>query len=289
MSEKREWRRAMESLLGMEPRDVVGQWSIANFLQNEQLMLQILGNFQFDNFPEEWDMEYFKLVLFSEGMICITDTDVGVVPLRCGATGINIWERPTRCIIANAILGSFERTIGEDCALIHCKPNYRGFLDWIRPASYLLASCDSAIAVNLMNSKTPFIGEVETPAQKKELEKMHDEITAGNPLVIARQGTGSNFTLFNTKNSFISDMIMDLKQDIKNDWLCTIGIKSVDEKKERLISSEVEAGNEEVEYNIQHIRETIQRDLNVANKLYGLNIQVRALSEERRKENGNTP
>ena len=46
-------------------------------------------------------------------------TKSGVLPLECGIGGINVFNKPTKCFIANPILGSFDRTINDDCVLVY--------------------------------------------------------------------------------------------------------------------------------------------------------------------------
>ena len=87
---------------------------------------KILSRFVLENAPDNWDMNYFWLHLFIDGYISILDTELGVIPLKCGYTGINVWERPTEIIIANPIIGSFQRKIGIDAALIHLQYDYHG-------------------------------------------------------------------------------------------------------------------------------------------------------------------
>lgn len=283
-----EWSNRMTQIInGQKPSDVKTSNAVSTWIHWEQMFLQCLSQFQIENVPEEWDEEYMKVILLLEGHIAITDTELGVVPLSCGIAGINLWNRPTRCIFANPILGSFEREIGVNCALIHLKPDFMGISPWFDLYSTTMGLCDSAVAVNLINTKATFIGEVSDKSEASEMKKMYDQISEGKPAVFVRDGLPGNFQFLNPKQSFIADSILDVKHTIQNEWLARIGIRGVDEKKERLISAEVEDGNDAVDYNVYHMVETANRGFAKANSLYGMNLKI-VLHSEEVKPSGNS-
>lgn len=275
------------NLWGPSPKKMAGQLNLDGIIHKDILLNQALASLTVDGAPDSWDMEYFMLHLLLDGKICITDTAVGVVPLMCGTTGFNIYNRPTTCVIANTVLGNFERTIDVDCALIHLKNDYLGIQNIIDLYSYFLSAADSSIAVNLMNSKVSFIGECSTKSQLQSMKKMYDKISEGEPAVFVGDGLKSNFTYLNPTNTFIADKIVEIRKEFRDEFLALIGIANANtNKKERLISAEVNASNTETDYNIYHWLQNIQSGLDVANRLFNLNLSVR--KTEFGEENGNT-
>ena len=166
------------------PKKVEGEFSWANGYYWQWALKKILSRFELENAPEGWDINYFWSHLFLDGYISILDTSLGVIPLKCGHTGINVWDRPTDIIIANHILGNFTRKIGVDGALVHLQYDYMGINPILQRFSTLLAMCDSAISVNLMNSKVSFIGFVDDQAQASTMKLMYDKISEGEPAVL---------------------------------------------------------------------------------------------------------
>jgi hypothetical protein len=143
----------------------------------EWCLKKLFGAFEFSGIPDAWDYDYFLTHLFIDGYIAITDTAIGVIPLRCGVTGINVFDHPTTAIFANPVLGNFERELfGENsatsCALVKLQYDYNGIMPLIERYSELLAMCDNSIAVNLRNSKVAFIGFVSSKQQAATVEKM---------------------------------------------------------------------------------------------------------------------
>ena len=224
-------------------------------------------------------MDYFLEVLFLEGKICITDTAAGILPLRCGTTGIGIFEQPTECIIANPVLGSFRRTIDVDCALIRLQYNYQGLGWMINRYSTLLAMCDSGIAVNLMNSKAAYVFKASSKAQAETIKKMYDDITCGHPAVfVGENGSLNSENVYHlpVKENFVADDIQLLKRKILNEFLTEIGINNANlDKRERLTDDEVNANNDEVYANIQHWFDNLSDGINKANKLFNLGLSVK--------------
>lgn len=262
----------------MSPKSVEGQWNAGNIYYREWMLKKILSRFELVGAPDEWDMQYFWTHLFLDGAISIIDTTLGVIPVRCGYSGINVWDRPTTIIIANHVLGSFERTIGKNGALIHLQYNYLGVEPILARYSELLASCDSALAVNLMNSKVAFIGFVDDKAQASTMQKMYDKISEGEPAVFVRknQVNPENFIFANVKQSFIADDIQLVRRKLVNDFLSDIGINNANlDKRERLNTEEVNANNEEVRFNVLNWLDCVQEGLDVANLLYGLSLKIK--------------
>lgn len=259
------------------PRDVDGVANQSTWYHSRKLLRQLFGRFDF-SLPEDWPLDYFMSNLFIGGEICITDTAAGVIPLRCGHSGINMYNEPTECIIANPVLGEMRRTIGEECSLIRINPDYSGVMDIINRYAALLAMCDSSMAVTLMNAKVAFIGMATSKTQANTMKKMYDKLSMGEPAVFVNADAVNkeNFWFNNVKQNFVGEEIQRVKRMIQNDFLTEIGLNNANlDKRERLIQSEVDANNEEIQNNVQLWLDNIREGFRVANDLYGLDLKVK--------------
>lgn len=245
---------------------------------------KLFGAFDFGGIPESWDFDYMLENLFIHGYLAITDTSIGVIPLRCGITGINAFDHPTQAIFANPVLGNFERNLfgdnpSTDCALVKLQYDYNGAMPIVDRYSALLALCDNSIAVNLRNSKVAFIGFVSSKQQAASLEKMYASIDSGKPAVYVKRGDGltSEDIYYNhVRETYIANDVQLLKQSIKNDFLTEVGLNNANtDKRERLVVDEVNANNNEIQANVQHWIDNIREGLTRANKLFGLNLSVK--------------
>lgn len=277
----------LNNFFARRPKDVDGVANTSSLYYREWLLKKILSRIEFKNIPTFWNADYFLEVLFLEGRVCVTDTAMGILPFKCGLTGIGVFEQPTTCVIANPVLGNFDRTIDVDCALLRLQYNYQGAGWLINRYATLLAMCDSAVSVNLMNSKSAFIFKAASKAQAETIKKMYDEITMGRPAVfVGENGAINSENVFNipVKQNFVADDIQLLKRKIINEFLTDIGINNTNlEKRERLTDDEVNANNDEVIANIQHWMDNLKDGISRINKLYNLNMSV-----ELRKFGGNS-
>lgn len=241
------------------------------------LFRKAMSIYEFKNIPENWDFDYFLSILLSQGFITVTDTALGVVPLRCGISGINVYNHPTTVIIANPVLGNLERTIDEDCTLIKIAYDYRGIMDIVYRYATLLSECDSSISVNLMNSKVAFIGLVESKAQANSMKAMYDMISKGEPAVFVKGSQiNSDTILYNhVKENFVAGDIQILKRKIMSEFLTEIGVNNANtDKRERLTDNEVEANDSEIQLNAGYWLENIREGLEKTNKMFNLNLTV---------------
>lgn len=277
-----EWRELMERGATTE----AGALSKRQLLESYKTwcLKKLFGAFEFSGVPDGWDYDYMLFNLFIDGYIAITDTEIGVIPLRCGITGINAFDHPTTAIFANPVLGNFERDLFGDsyvdsCALVKLQYDYNGVMPLVNRYAELLASCDNSIAVNLRNSKVAFIGFVSSKQQAATVEKMYHDIDSGKPAVYVKRGDGltSEDIYYNhVKETYIANDIQLLKQSIKNDFLTEVGLNNANtDKRERLIVDEVNANNDEVQANVQHWLDNIREGLTRANALFGLNLGVK--------------
>lgn len=263
----------------LEPIDVEGLNNASVVYYTGECIKKLFGVYHFENVPDGWDIDYMKERVFLDGLMCITDTTLGVLPLQTGVSGINVFNHPTKCIIANPVLGSFERTIDVDCALVKLQFNFGNVWPIINRYATLLSMCDSAIAVNLMNTKAAAIFGADTKAEAETYKRMYDKIALGEPAVFVGESIAKKLgdrLLFNrVKEQYVADDVEDLKQRIMDDFLSDIGINNANtDKRERLNTYEVVSNTQEVRSGAEHWLEDVNEGLKVANRLYGLNLRM---------------
>lgn len=273
------------------PKDVDAQINESTFFYKERMLRKIFELFRF-TIPDDWDSDYFRENLFLNGFLGVTDTSLGVLALKCGASGINVFQKPTTLIFANPVLGSFQRTIGKDCEVIRLQYNWRGIVPILDKYAYLLAMCDSAVSVNLMNSKVAFIATAEGKAAAETIKTAYQQISEGNPFVCMSKDSVDSISweLLNVKNTFIGNDVSLLKQTIWNEFLTEIGIPNMNrDKRERMITDEVNANNAETAFSVSHWEETIREGMEKCNSMFGLSLAVKVNPIlEGGADNGNT-
>ena len=264
--------------------------SLFNFYRNKCYRM-LFGAFDFTGIPESWDFDYFLVNLFSYGYVGICDTPIGVIPLRCGLTGINAFDHPTTAIFANAVLGNFERSLfsenpADACALIRIQYDYHGVNHLIEKYSSQLAEIDNSISVNLRNSKVAQVFFADSKQQAATLQKLYRDIDSGRPVVTIKNDnlTPEGIYFNHVRETYIASDLQLLKADIINDFLTDIGLNNTNmQKRERLIVDEVNANNEEIQSNVEHWLKTITKGFERANQVFNLELAVK-LRKYRRGE-----
>lgn len=260
-----------------QPKDVEGVYNSSVIYYQSRLLRILTGLFEIGGVPDSWDMDYFWSTLLLRGYIAITDTALGVLPLQCGFSGLNVFQHPTRIIIANPVLGNLERTIDEDGVLLKLQYNYRGAAELIRRYAVMLAMCDSSLCVTLINAKVSFIGLASDKAQADTMKRMYDKLSAGEPAVFVNKDVGNpaNFFFNRAKENFLGEEILTTKRSIMNEFLTAIGINNANtDKRERLNADEVNTNNQEIGVNVQDWLENMQDGIDRANAMFGLSLTV---------------
>lgn len=268
-------RRAIREANGIEPANVNGQWAVRTAFYKDQLMQVLKGLIEIEC-PETWDTDFVLDALLFDGKFVVTDTDAGVIALNCSTYGVNMYYRNSKVLVANPVLGNFERTIGIDCELVYLMGNrwYRTFNPIVDIYAEKLASCDATIDVNLMNTRVAWIARCESEKQANEMKMVYDKVSRGEPAVFTGEVSdmGGSFEFFNSnvKNTYICDMIQTEKKAIMNEFLTMVGINNTNiEKKERLITGEVDGNVDEIECNISRIRTNLEYCQKRVNAMYG--------------------
>ena len=263
------------------PRDVDGIRNRSALYYRMWMLRKVFAIFEWGGVPESWDIDYIQTHLFIDGAVCITDTDMGVLALQTGWGGINVYNHPTECIVSNPVLGSFRKTIGKDCVLMKLQYDYSGISYLLDRYSYLLAACDEAISVNLMNSKVAFVFQAENKAQAKSIEKAYDDIMLGKPMVVMKDNAlmssrGNDIFFNHVRENFVAQDVEILKHMIVNDFLTEIGVANSNaDKRERVQSIEVQANNQVTGVNIVHWKENIENGIFEANNMFGLDLSIK--------------
>ena len=250
--------------------------------------------------PEEWDKDYFLYTLYGLGYIAIVDTDQYGVICQGGALGgYNLYYRPSYIIITNPLLKntltcSIDRSTespadraltsvtGKDCVLIKLQPDYSSIMDIVGYYADQMALASESMGINLLNVKSGTVFGAESKSKAESFKKMYDMLSDGDPAVVIDkqllddQGKPVWFPFTqNIKESYVvSDMLSDMRK-IEAMFCTDIGIPNANvDKKERLITDEVNANNVETSSRCEMWLEEIRKGLTKANAKYKLNLAV---------------
>ncbi len=249
------------------------------------LWQKLVNVFTYD-LPEDWSVDMFQAALFGNGCCAVLPTSMyGIIANWATPGGYKVNYEPEFVVISNRLLPTItgkRLVIGRDCAAIHITPDWCGVVDLIATYAVKLSLAMQAIDVNLINSKVAYVFGAKNEQQAKSFKVMMDKINSGEPSVIMDKtlynDDGSpNWSLFtqNLKQTYlVSDLLCDLKK-IEDEFDSKVGIPNANtDKRERLISDEVNANNKETAIIaagwLDHIRQGIRQ----AEDMYDVKISV---------------
>lgn len=250
------------------------------------LFQELMSVFEWEGMPDDWEPDFFRMCLYSIGYIAVFKTPrFGVIFQPCSLAGWGLYYQPTRAIIANPLLKGLKNLkIGRDCEIIKMTPQYTGVMDIITYYADLMAVASETAGFNLFNSRFSYVFGAENQAQANSYKKMMDNISKGDPAVFIdkklyqdKETGNPRWSMFsqNVGQNYIADrVLLDLRK-IRQMFLTDIGIPSANtEKKERLITDEVEANSVETRSKGELWLETMRRGIDKANARYGINLSV---------------
>lgn len=253
----KELTAALQSAFGRKPTEVSGLENIASAYYFNYLLRLVKGIFEIKA-PDYWDTDFLLDTLLLNGVFGIFEHNSEPLAMNCQPYGVNMYYKPTAFNIANPVLGTFNKTIGIDGALIYLEeePSINGSFKTIRPLltkySYQLAACDKCIDQSLMNSGVAAIFSAPDKKTAESFKLMYDDISEGKPAVFVDESLGlasggsKNLQYTPAKDNFICDKIQIEKRCIIEEFLTAIGINNANtSKRERLNSDEVNSNNDE--------------------------------------------
>ena len=262
----------------MHVRDTGLQWYFRRYLLQKAIAV-----FKW-KMPKQWAKNYFLYVLYCWGYIAIINTDkFGVIPQGCSLKGYNVMYQPTHAVIANPLLsGILEPQIDIQTTIIRLQPDYGGVMDKVNFYADVMALSAETVGTNLFNSKLAYVFAAGSKRDAETFKQLFDRIASGEPAaVIAKdlfnEDGSPNWMMFNQdlKNSYIVSDIMDDMRKWELKFMTDLGIpNSNTDKKERLITAEVESNDVEVKLWADMALESLKESCKKASKMFGIELSV---------------
>ena len=259
----------------------------------ERMKKICLSMFEWENLPPSMDARYIEMCLFYQGQAALLyHSDYGYINTMAADGGyINIYGLPTEinCYSYrfNERRSLYTEDIGEEkdkeCILV--MNNYERYptTSSICLFAYRLASAQRTADVNISSNRFPVLLTTDQK-QYYTLKKMYEEYDGNTPAIFADKNliTPDALKALKTDAPFLCNDIMEYKREIWNEFLTTMGIQNLSEKRERLITGEVDSNNELLNLNLQALLVPRKRACEQFNEKYGLmgnkaiNVKVRS-------------
>lgn len=247
----------------------------------ERMKKICLSMFEWVNLPQSMNARFIEMCLYYNGQAALLyDNDLGYINTMASDGGyINIYGLPTEVICYSYQFNQRRElyTIdtgaekGEECILVMNNYERIPTSASVTLFAYRLAEAQRTADVNIKSQRTPIL---ITTDQKQffTLKKMYEEYDGNTPAIFADKNliTPDALKALKTDAPFIANNIMDYKREIWNEFLSFIGVNNLAEKRERLITSEVDSNNELINLNLQALLIPRKEACKQFNEKYGL-------------------
>ena len=254
------------------------------------LFQRLTALIDFEGLPEAaagqygWDKDAFKYGLYMLGyQIIFRSRTYGVVPQPGALTGFGLQFQPAGAII-NTPYFQFDKElrIGLDCELIRLTPDYTGVYDIVTKYAAELKEIDTSIRSAARNSRLAYAMVASNDKSARTLKAIREKIINGDDAIIdekimrdkANPDTLPWFQFDrDVKNSYILGDLLDARRTTLVDFYREIGVRMLDDKKERMLTAEVDAGNAETFIRSEVWMESLKESCEKVNIMFGTSIR----------------
>ena len=235
-----------------------------------------LSVFKWEGLPETCNAKFLEDCLFNYGKaVFVEDAEMSFLNLKVtAADSLNVYNEP---IAYRAYSTGYDKYFDADnCVIIRNNLMEKSTDSTIILFAERLASLEMAISVNINAQKTPILVRCDEKT-RLTLENVYKQYEGDKPVIFGAKSLQEKpLDVLTTGAPFVADKLREEKRAVWNEALEFLGINTnpSDRKKERLITSEVNSNNEQID--IQSLTMLSSRELacDLINKKYGLNVSV---------------
>lgn len=248
-----------------------------DYTQYEDMLTEIaLARFKWEGLPDTCDARYMERALLFQGKaLYFEDEVVGPLTLKVGLSGkFNVYGIPTMRK-AYGDNGYIAKRTPEDSVIIWNNLGHKPTFPIITNFAMRLYDLDRTVDVNARAQKTPILITCEEN-ERLSMENLYMKYDGNQPVIYGTKGLNpDSIKVLKTDAPYVSDKIYQLKVNIWNEAMSALGVANLAmQKKERMISSEVNqqmGGTLSQRYSYVEAR---QKAADEINKMFGTNITV---------------
>lgn len=243
----------------------------------ERLTELAISRFIWHNLPDTVDERYLELHLFTDGqMVYFQDEVIGDLCLNTTMSGrFDVYGYPI-LRRAYSAYNNYKKMLKPNNSVIIFNNLMRtnSILD-VKMFAMRLYRLDRIIDVNVNAQKTPVL-VVCDEKERLTMKNLYMQYEGNEPFIFGDKSLNTNnLTVLKTDAPYVADKIYELKCNIWNEALTYLGISNVTvNKKERLITDEVQRGQGGVIANRFPYLNARNQGAEKINKMFGRNIEV---------------
>ena len=252
----------------------------------------ILSMFEWEGLPDTMNARYLEMCLYYKGQAALLyDENYGFINTQAVDSGyINIYGLPTliNCFsysynsMRNLYVAGSDENPEKDkeCILVMNTFERVPTCSTIQLFAMRLAEAQRSADVNIKAQRTPVL-IYGTKEQEFTLRNLYAQYDGNTPVIYGNKDNLATSAIqsIKTEAPYIADKMLEYKKEIWNEFLTYIGVSNLDEKKERLISTEANSNNEVINLNLESFLAPRKQACKEFKEKYRLDIDVKVRSD----------
>lgn len=219
---------------------------------------------------------FMELALYENGRACfLKDETKGYMVLRANPDDkYNIYMLPNKILAWS--LGYKKEIAFDDCVYVMNNLLAKPTAETLQLMSYRLFETERTIDVNLIAMKTPILIEGDTKTILT-LKNVYMQYSGNVPFIFGNKqfDISNKLNVLNTQAPYLVDKLELHKHEIWDECMTFLGINNANtDKKERLITDEVNSNNDLINYYLNCFYKTRKEACDMINEKYGLDIKI---------------
>lgn len=267
------------------PEAALDYWTRSLF-QRLTALININGAPAYPENPYTWDIDALKYQLFMLGFAVVFNSKTyGIVPQPGTLSGYGLQYQPTHAIV-NTPYFQFDRPImiGKECELIKLTPDYTGIFDIVAKYATELREIDISLKSAARNTRLGYTMVADSDSSARTLKNVRQKIINGDDAIIdqklirKKKNDEAELPWYqfdrDIKQSYIVNDLLEARRTILVDFYKEIGVRMLDNKKERMITNEVNAQEAETFIRSEVWAETLKTSVEKVNDMFGTNLSI---------------
>lgn len=243
-----------------------------------RLMLLARSIHEYENLPEGITERWIEKLMFHEGHAMLyKDPEKGLMFAKCAPIDtLNYCEEPTKLTPVGTDYYGPPLIVNENCVLFRNNDEMIPTSFPIKLFAYRLAEISRTIDINIHAQKTPAL-ITGTEKQKLTLKNVYAQWDGFEPVIFGDKALDADtLKVLATAAPVVFPQLQTQKATLWNECLTFLGINNANtDKRERLISNEVEANDTHIDLSADCMLKCREEDWAKAREIFGINTTVK--------------
>ena len=233
-----------------------------------------LNMFLWEGLPDNLKSRHIEKALYNYGSCVLKEEHGGYVILGCSESGkMNIMEEPVSYI---AVGYGYSKEVTTKDSMICWNNDLRTPThSYVKEYARKMNEVEKSINANIKQQKYPWLIST-TKNNEFSMKNLYAKIDSGEPIIFGSKEIDiDTIKTFNTQTPYVVDRLNQYRYELEREILTFFGLNNNFEKKERLLTDEVNSNNDFINSNIDLMLKCREEFCKEVNAKYGLNISVK--------------